>query len=135
MTHYDQFREQDIIEQEFMRAITHALEPPKNTDSQCRQKIIDMIQEVINDTMQVFDFGARKHPDTGDTPNFLTKNGNKCALKERGSSVLRHAARTFMHPEALDEESNLNELLHLISSAAILYIRNKRNIIHPEDVE
>ena len=99
----------------------------------CRQKIIDMLDEVKRDTMKVFDFGAQKHPDSGDTPNFLTSEGNKCSLKDRGSSVLRHAARTFMHPEVLDEESKLNELLHLMASCAILYIRQKRNIIHLDD--
>lgn len=101
--------------------------------SECRQKILDMLEEVKADVMQVFDFGAQKHPDSGDTPNFLTPEGNKCSLQVRGSSVLRHAARTFMNPGMKDEESNVNELLHLISSAAILYIRQKRGIIHPDD--
>ncbi len=99
----------------------------------CRQQIVEMLMEVLIDTLQVFDFGAKKHPDSGDTPNFLEKDGNKCSLKDRGSSVLRHAARTFMNPSAKDEESDLIELLHLISSVSILYIRQKRNIIHPED--
>ena len=98
-----------------------------------RQKICNMLLEIAMDTMQVFDFGAQKHPDSGDTPNFLTPEGNKCSLKERGSGVLRHSARTFMHPEAVDEESNLPELLHLLASVSILYIRHKRNIVHPED--
>jgi len=106
---------------------------PDMNDSPSRQKIVNMLAEVMKDVMQVFDFGARKHPDSGDTPNFLEKNGNKCSLHERGSSVLRHAARTFEHPERLDEESNLSELLHLLSSASILYIRHKRNITHPID--
>lgn len=100
---------------------------------ECRDKIREMLAEVMNDTMQVFDFGAKKHPDSGDTPNFLTENGNKCSLHDRGSSILRHAARTFMRPWAKDEESNLPELLHLISSICILYIRNKRLIVHPDD--
>jgi hypothetical protein len=104
-------------------------------DTSCRQKIIHMLAEVMQDTLKVFDFGAAKHPDSGDTPNFLMKDGNRCSLKDRGSSVLRHAARTFEHPEALDEESNLPELLHLLSSASILYIRHKRNIIHTTDEE
>lgn len=101
--------------------------------NKCRQQILDMLEEVKNDTMKVFDFGAQKHPDSGDTPNFLTEDGSKCSLRNRGSSILRHAARTFMKPEMLDEESNLPELLHLMSSVAIMYIRQKRNIIHPED--
>lgn len=98
------------------------------------QKIQDMLIEVARDTMHVFEFGAIKHPDSGDIPNFLTKNGNKCSLRERGSSVLRHAARTFMNPALRDEESNLPELLHLMASVAILYTRQKRNITHPQDV-
>lgn len=98
-----------------------------------RNKILEMLKEVKNDTMQVFDFGAKKHPDSGPTPNFLTPEGNKCSLKERGSSVLRHAASAFMNPGALDSESNLQHLLHLLASASILYIRHKRNIIHPSD--
>lgn len=106
---------------------------PDMTDSPCRHKIKEMLAEVMNDTMQVFDFGARKHPDSGETPNFLTKNGNKCSLKDRGSSILRHSARTFMNPGMLDEESNLQELLHLMASVSIMYIRNKRKIVHPED--
>jgi hypothetical protein len=99
-----------------------------------RQKILDMMQEIATDVMAVFDFGAQKHPDSGDTPNFLTVNGSKCSLHDRGSSVLRHAARTFMRPEMRDDESGLPELLHLLSSASILYIRNKRKIHHPDDV-
>lgn len=104
-----------------------------NVESKCREQIVQMLCEVLVDTMKVFDFGAKKHPDSGDTPNFLLPNGNKCSRHERGSSVLRHAARTFMHPELLDEESQVSELLHLIASAAILYIRHKRNIKHPID--
>lgn len=102
----------------------------------CRQQILEMLTEVAIDTMQIFDYGARKHPDSGETPNFLTPAGNKCELKVRGSSVLRHSAQSFGKPEALDDEkggSNLQHLLHLMASAAILYIRHKRNIVHPED--
>lgn len=102
-------------------------------NSSCRKQIVDMLEEAVKDTMQVFDFGASKHPDSGATPNFLTPAGNKCSLHERGSSVLRHAARTFMHPELKDEESEVLELLHLIASASILYIRHKRAIVHPTD--
>lgn len=98
-----------------------------------RQKIIDMLEEVLDDTMQVFDFGAKKHPDSGDTPNFLMPEGNKCSLHERGSGVLRHGARTFMTPDKLDDESGLSEYLHLLASVSILYIRHKRGIVHPED--
>ncbi len=101
--------------------------------NQCRQQIAEMVEEIALDVMQVFDFGAKKHPDGGDTPNFLTTAGNKCSLHDRGSSVLRHAARTFMSPDMKDEESDVNELLHLIASASILYIRQKRHIIHPLD--
>lgn len=98
-----------------------------------RQKILDMLEEIKWDIMKVFDFGAQKHPDSGDTPNFLVIDGNRCSLKDRGSSILRHAARVFMNPEKLDDESYLPELLHLMASASIYYIRNKRKIIHPED--
>jgi hypothetical protein len=101
---------------------------------ECRQQILDMLVETTRDIMQVFDFGAQKHPDSGDTPNFLTPNGNKCSLMERGSGVLRHGARTFMNPGKLDDESGLSEYLHLLASVAILYIRHKRNITHPLDV-
>lgn len=103
------------------------------TDNPCRKQIIEMLCEVIVDTMQVFDFGAKKHPDSGENPNFLDKNGNKCSLYERGSGILRHGARTFMNPGKLDDESGLPEYLHLLASVAILYIRHKRNIVHPND--
>ena len=102
--------------------------------NQCRQKILGMLAEVFNDTMQVFDFGAKKHPDSGDTPNFLTPNGNKCSLKVRGNSCLHHSA-DVRAGETEDHESGLHPALHLISSAAILYIRQKRNIEHPDDTE
>ena len=101
----------------------------------CRTKILEMLTEVMTDVMQVFDFGAKKHPDSGDTPNFLEPDGNRCSKLDRGSSVLRHAARTFMHPESKDIESNLPELLHLLASVSILYIRQKRNLVHPDDKE
>jgi hypothetical protein len=99
----------------------------------CRYKIVQMLTEVFEDTMQVFDFGAQKHPDSGDTPNFLTPAGNKCSLKTRGKSVLGHNASSFCNPLALDDESGLPHILHAIASDAILYIRAKRNIVHPED--
>lgn len=105
-----------------------------NVESKCRKQIVQMLCEVLGDILQVFDFGNQKHPDSGDTPNFLEKDGNKCSLHDRGSSVLRHAARTFMHPELLDDESKLPELLHLLASVSILYIRHKRNIVHPDDL-
>jgi hypothetical protein len=101
----------------------------------CRQKIMQMLIEVCYDTMQVFDFGKRKHPDSGDIPNFLMEDGNKCSLHDRGSSILRHAARTFMNPTMKDVESGLPELLHLMSSVAVMYIRTKRGIVHPQDDE
>lgn len=100
--------------------------------SECREKILNMLVEVINDTMQVFDFGAKKHPDSGDTPNFLTPEGNRCSLTIRGNSCLHHSA-DVRAGERRDFESGLHPALHLISSAAILYIRQKRNIIHPSD--
>ena len=98
----------------------------------CREQIEDILEEVLNDTLQVFDFGVNKHPDSGDTPNFMTPEGNKCSLKDRGSSCLRHSAELFTG-ETKDWESGLHPALHLISSAAILYIRHKRNLKHPED--
>lgn len=107
-----------------------------NGETPCRYKILQMLEEVLNDTMQVFDFGAKKHPDSGDTPNFLTPNGNKCSLKDRGSSILRHHAKAYMNPGAIDDEkdgSGLSHLLHGIASDAIVYIRHKRGIIHPDD--
>jgi hypothetical protein len=97
-----------------------------------RLMIEQMMQEVVEDVMQVFDFGAKKHPDSGEVPNFLTENGNKCALRDRGSSCLRHSAE-LLTGRTEDEESHLSPALHLIASASILYIRQKRNIIHGED--
>ena len=98
----------------------------------CRNQIIDMLQEVLEDTMTVFDFGAAKHPDSGNTPNFLMPDGNKCSMTVRGNSCLHHSADLRAGSRA-DEESGLHPALHLISSAAILYIRQKRNIIHSDD--
>lgn len=103
-----------------------------NVESTCRAQIVQMLCEVLVDTMQVFDFGARKHPDSGDTPNFLTPEGNKCSLTVRGNSCLHHSA-DLRAGETKDWESGLSPALHLIASAAILYIRQKRNIIHPDD--
>jgi hypothetical protein len=121
----------DEVERKFIELGTYRL----NATLPCREQIINVLIETVVDTMQVFDFGNQKHPDAGDTPNFLLQNGNKCELKVRGKSVLGHAASSFEHPEALDDESGLPHLLHLISSACILYIRNKRNIQHPTDKE
>lgn len=100
----------------------------------CRDKITQMLSEVMRDAMQVFDFGAKKHPDSGEVPNFLTPEGNKCSRIVRGNSCLHHAADVRGGINA-DHESGLHPALHLISSAAILYIRQKRNIVHPEDLD
>lgn len=125
MSHYDEFREHTYFEiGEYRFDIT---------DKPCRQKILEMLAEVAYDMMQVFDFGAQKHPDSGDTPNFLMPEGNKCNLKDRGKSVLGHNASSFCNPGALDDESGLPHILHAMSSDAILYIRHKRKIVHPLD--
>lgn len=97
-----------------------------------RKKIEYMLEEVAEDVMKVFDFGATKHPDSGEIPNFLMPEGNKCEHKVRGSSCLRHAAELYCDSRA-DWESGLHPALHLIASAAILYIRQKRKITHPKD--
>lgn len=98
----------------------------------CEKQIRDFLDEVLNDVFTVFEFGATKHPDSGDTPNFLTVNGNKCSHKQRHDSCFHHLASSFCH-DTKDPESGLNPLLHLIASAAILYIRQKHDIVHPED--
>lgn len=104
----------------------------------CRQQIVEMLAEVAVDTMQVFDFGARKHPDSGEMPNFLMSDGNKCDLKTRGKCTLGHVGAAHLNPGAVESgenESGLSHLLHAIADCAILYIRHKRNIQHPLDVE
>ncbi len=98
----------------------------------CRNQIVAILSEVLDDTMAVFDFGARKHPDSGDIPNFLLPEGNKCSLVTRGNSCLHHAADVRAGHKK-DWESNLHPALHLIASAVILYIRQKRNIVALED--
>lgn len=134
MGHYDKQREES--QRKFAETyLGEGLSKRINITDPCRKIIVEMMCEVLVDTMQVFDFGAAKHPDSGDTPNFLTAEGNKCAIKERGSSILRHAAQSFGNPAATDDESNLPHLLHLMASCAILYIRHKRNIQHPLDVK
>lgn len=98
-----------------------------------RQKIVDILEEVLCDVMQVYDFGSTKHPDSGEMPNFLIPDGNKCSLTVRGNSCLHHAA-DVRAGVLQDHESGLHPALHLIASAAILYIRQKRNIVHPDDI-
>ncbi len=97
-----------------------------------KTEIEEMLQEVMEDTMGVFEFGATKHPDSGSTPNFLTKNGNKCTHQVRHDSCFHHTAHSFAGFRE-DEESGLHPLLHLVGSACILYIRQKRGIVHDED--
>lgn len=112
-------------QKEFLK-IANGLCPPSKATP--RQQIEGILKEVMQDVMQVFDFGAKKHPDSGDVPNFMTPNGNKCSLRERGSSCLRHSAEIFTGNNA-DNESGLHPALHLIASAVILYIRQKRGIM------
>lgn len=98
----------------------------------CKREIQLMLDEVMKDVMKVFEFGAIKHPDSGMVPNFLMPNGNKCSLEIRGNSCLHHSA-DLRAGKKQDHESGLHPALHLISSACILYIRQKRNIVHPDD--
>ena len=127
MSHYEEQYEKAATESKgYAKKFHNALK--------ARQQIIDALSEVLQDTMQVFDFGAKKHPDSGDTPNFLTPEGNKCSLEVRGNSCLHHSS-DVRSGKKRDKESGLHPALHLISSAAILYIRQKRNIIHPDDKE
>lgn len=121
MGHYDQFREENEREDYLVLP-----------NSPCREKIQQMLLEVFVDVMKVLDFGAQKHPDSGDTPNFLLPEGNKCSRTVRGNSCLHHSADVRAGITA-DHESGLHPALHLISSAAILYIRDKRKIVHPDD--
>lgn len=97
-------------------------------------KLIRFMDEVFDDVMRVFAFGADKHPDSGDTPNFLMEDGNKCQHKVRHDSCFHHTAESFCGSKA-DHESGLHPLLHLISSSAILYYRQKHGIVHPDDEE
>jgi len=85
-----------------------------------KMEIVRALEEAMLDTLKVFEFGARKHPDSGDIPNFLTPNGNKCSLEVRGNSCLHHAA-DLRAGKTEDKESGLHPALHLISSAVILF--------------
>ena len=59
----------------------------------------------------------------------------KQTKRDRGSSTLRHHAKAYENPGALDDEYGLPHLLHGIASDDILYIREKRNIVHPMDAQ
>ena len=98
----------------------------------CRETINQMLEEFKQDMMAVFEFGNRKHPDNGETPNFLMPEGNKCSLEARGNSCLHHASDTRAG-KTEDHESKLHPALHGGASFAILYIRHKRGIKHSDD--
>jgi hypothetical protein len=83
----------------------------------------------LNDWMAVMEFGAKKHG----ANNWLEKNGSKSSHNDMHASMSRHLEESWeggLH----DKDTGLHPLLHLASRALMMYVRNKRNIVHHDDI-
>lgn len=67
--------------------------------------------------------GAKKHSPN----NWLLPNGNKSGHKEMHDSMFHHLSLSFSGIR-IDEESNLDHLLHLATRALMCYTRIKKGL-------
>lgn len=88
----------------------------------------DLRQPEFEDLDLVLEFGKNKHGSL----NYMEPNGNKSSFNDMHMSMLRHLTKSFSG-ERLDEESELDHLLHLATRALMMYARLKRNIKHEDD--
>ena len=105
------------------------------------------VPEEFEDYKKVLEMGANKHG----ANNWLEPNGAKSSFKQMHDSMFHHLARSFADSyywynletkqchsyegglTRIDEESDLDHLLHLICRAQMMYTRIKRNIRHEDD--
>lgn len=94
------------------RAVGHSLKEPE-----------------FDDIYKVLEMGAKKHG----AHNWLEPNGNKSSHKDMCSSMFRHLAEASTG-KIKDDESGLHPLLHLVTRALMLYVRQERGVVHVDDI-
>lgn len=80
------------------------------------------------DVVHVLQMGMRKYG----ARNWLQPDGKASSHKHRHNSLFHHLSESYTGQTA-DKESGLHPLLHLVCGALMLYTRQKRGIVHPED--
>ena len=82
----------------------------------------------FEDIQQVLEMGAKKYAANG----WLDADGHGTSHKEMHDSMFHHLAQSYAK-NRLDDESQLDHLLHVACRALMLYTRLQRGIENPKD--
>lgn len=80
------------------------------------------------DIHKVLEMGAKKYSPNG----WLEPDGKRTTIREYHDSAFHHLAKSLAG-QRLDDESNLDHLLHCAINCLMLYTRLQRDIINPKD--
>lgn len=96
----------------------------------------NLLKKDMLDFIKVLEMGARKYEPNG----WLLPDGAGTSEKEMHASMFRHLSKSavygelFLKDAQLDDESELDHLLHVACRALMLYTRRKRKITHSQDL-
>ncbi len=88
----------------------------------------DLFEVDFLDFMKVVEMGAAKYEPKG----WLDSDGKGTSHEQMHNSMFHHLARSYAG-DRIDDESNLDHLLHLATRALMMYTRIKRDIYHTTD--
>jgi len=134
MGHYDKQREKHIISH---ADYEHYVDGALQSDLQAREEMLSSgcdslysyMEPEFLDFLEVLKMGAKKHGNS----NWLNADGKKSSHKDMHDSMFHHIAKSYAGIR-LDQESGLDELLHVASRALMCYTLIKRGIKHKEDL-
>ncbi len=90
----------------------------------------DLWQEEFYDVYDILQMGAKKYKIDG----WLDEDGHGTSHKEMHDSMFHHLAQSYAKTR-LDDESQLDHLLHVACRALMLYTRLQRGLINPKDIQ
>lgn len=88
----------------------------------------ELYQLEFYDVDRVLQMGAKKYKANG----WLDADGHGTSHREMHDSMFHHLAQSYAK-NRLDDESQLDHLLHVACRALMLYCRLKRGIANPKD--
>jgi hypothetical protein len=130
MGHYDKFQEQTA--EEFLAAVKKALSQIEREEELASRDMYDFQEPEFWDFLHILELGSAKHDKDGEI-NYLKSDGKGCSHREMYDSMFHHLAEGYAGV-VRDLETGEHPLLHLIARASILYMRQKRGLIHPKDL-
>jgi hypothetical protein len=92
------------------------------------QKYFPLWKKEFYDFYKVIEMGAKKY----DADGWLAPDGKGTSHKQMHDSMFHHLAKSYSGVR-LDDESQLDHLLHVATRAMMLYTRLRREIKNPQD--